>query len=59
MYTGTLIDDLMITVTRVEEHARLQPIMLPVEAAPRVEAYPAFSTFAYEWAMEHAVIGVA
>ena len=75
MYTGTMIADLMSTVERVEQARRpAAPARRPVSvAAPQMQAFPAFSTFAYEWphvaarvpifagwaAEEQAIVGVA
>ena len=51
MYSGTMIADLMSTVERVEQARRpVAPVRRPVcVAAPQMQAFPAFSTFAYEW----------
>ncbi len=52
MYTGTMIEDLMQTVQKMEREARL------AEAAQRSE-FPLWSTYMYEWPMLEQAIGVA
>jgi hypothetical protein len=59
MHNGTLIEDLMITVQRVESQARVRPVTPPVHRPPQIESYPAFSTVAYVWPLENTIIGVA
>ena len=52
MYTGTMIDDLIGSVQRVEAHAVEQP----ETEESRVEAHAAYS---YEFTYNEALLGVA
>ena len=53
MYTGTMIDDLMRSVQKAEQHAAEQP----VTEEPRVEVH---ATYSYEFTYNsEALLGVA
>jgi hypothetical protein len=57
MFTGTMIDELIQTVEKTEQQAR---ILTPEEMmAPGIESYPRLSTYVCQWPMEHVVVGVA
>ena len=61
MFDGCLIDGLIATVERAELQALLVPE--PMYVAPaRMERYPVFSTYVYEWPVISAmrqIVGVA
>jgi hypothetical protein len=66
MFTGTMIEDLMATVQRVESETRSRLTMRPPTAPaplscaqPTVYAFPAQSAFLYEWRQEIPAGGVA
>ncbi len=61
MFSGTTIDDLIKTVEKSElrmEAAATVAAACPLEA-PKVEIYPAYSTYVYQWPRSEQVIGVA
>jgi hypothetical protein len=59
MHMGTMIDDLMNMVERVEAGACLKGAAAPLYLEPKVQAYPLYSTFVYEWPQDRAMVGVA
>jgi hypothetical protein len=61
MFSGTMIDDLIRMVERTEEHACTATAAATAADVPalRVEVYPEFSTFVYQWQGMEQVIGVA
>ncbi len=56
MYTGRLIDELMLTVERTERQAYRYGDETP---EPMMRAFPVWSTYMYEWPGTEQMIGVA
>ncbi len=56
MYTGNLIEDLRRAVEKTEQHAHIA--WMSESPEPKVQAFPVWSTYVYEWPVE-STIGVA
>ncbi len=60
MRTGTTIDDLIRVVEKTENQARVRTVEAAAfSLAPRIEVYPAFSTWVYQWPCADQAAGVA
>jgi hypothetical protein len=49
MFTGTTIDDLIKVVEKTEQRMRGRAAEAAWAVTPRLEVYPAYSTFVYQW----------
>ena len=59
MFNGTTIEDLIKVVERTEGRARAYTVDRAGFLTPRMEVYPAYSTYVYQWPPLEQAIGAA